>query len=86
MLDLSEVRYVKRIVVGSDDPAHIKSPEQILEAQALLNRCLSDAPKGTIIGVEKSFVVLHVGEHQVVLQWLCYHLGFARKPMWLDEG
>lgn len=85
MFDLSEVRYVKRIVVGSDDPGHVKTPDEILAAQELLNRCLNDAPKGVIIGVEKSFVVLHVGEHQVVLQWLCYHLGFARKPMWLDD-
>lgn len=85
MFDLSDVRYVKRIVVGTDDPSHVKTPEEIREAQALLNRCLSEAPKGTIIGIEKSFVVLHIGEHQVVLQWLCYHIGFSRKPVWLPD-
>lgn len=83
MFDLSEVRYVKRIVVGTDDPSHIKTPAEIQETQALLNRCLSESPKGTIIGIEKSFAVLNLGEHQVVLQWLCYHIGFARKPAWL---
>ena len=83
MFDLSDVRFVKRIVVGTDDPSHIKSPAEIREAQDLLNRCLGESPKGTIIGIEKSFVVLNIGEHQVVLQWLCYHIGFARKPTWL---
>ena len=62
-----------------------KTPEEIREAQALLNRCLSDSPKGTIIGVEKSFAMLNLGEHQVVLQWLCYHIGFARKPFWMED-
>jgi len=85
MFDLTDVRYVKRIVVGTDDPAHLKTPEEIREAQALLNRCLSEPPKGTIIGIEKGFVMLNIGEHQVVLQWLCYHIGFSRKPMCLPD-
>lgn len=85
MFDLTEVRHVKRIVVGTDDPSHVKTPAEIEEARALLNRCLSETPKGVIIGVEKSFVVLNIGEHQVVLQWICYHIGFARKPAWLAE-
>ena len=85
MFDLTDVRYVKRIVVGTDDPSHVKTPEEIREAQALLNRCLSEPPKGTIIGIEKGFVMLNIGEHQVVLQWLCYHIGFSRKPIWLPD-
>lgn len=85
MLDLTEVRFVKRIVVGTDDPNKIKSPAEIEEKQALLNRCLTERPQGKIIGVEKSFIVLSIGEHQVVLQWLCYHVGFERKPNWLPE-
>lgn len=85
MFDLTEVKFVKRIVVGSDNPTQIRSPEQIEESRALLNRCLSDTPKGTIIGTEKSFTILQVGEHQVVLQWLCYHIGFSRKPVWMKD-
>jgi hypothetical protein len=85
MFDLTGVRYVRRIVVGTDDPSHIKTPAEIQETQALLNRCLSERPRGTIIGIEKSFVVLNIGEHQVVLQWLCYHVGFERKPAWLPD-
>ncbi len=51
----------------------------------MLNRCLSDSPKGAIIGTEKNFAVLQIGEHQVVMQWLCYHVGFPRKPGWLKD-
>jgi hypothetical protein len=85
MPDLSEVRYVKRIVVGSDDATAIRSPREIEAAAALLNRCLSDSPRGSIIGIERSFTLLQLGEHQVVLQWLCYHIGFPRRPMWLPD-
>jgi hypothetical protein len=86
MFDLTEVKFVKRIVVGSDNPNQMQTEAKVEEARALLNRCLTDAPRGSIIGVEKSFTVLQVGEHQVVLQWLSYHLGFPRKPSWLPEG
>lgn len=85
MLDLTEVRFVKRIVVGSDNPAQIRTREEVEQAEALLNRCLTDTPRGSIIAVEKSFTVLQVGEHQVVLQWLCYHIGFTRRPVWLVD-
>lgn len=85
MFDLTEVRYVKRITVGSDNPGRMKTPEEIEAAAALLNKCLSDSPKGCIIATEKSFVVLQMGEHQVVLQWIVYHVGFPRKPIWLVD-
>ncbi|MGE7136929.1 hypothetical protein ACQKIE_04790 [Luteibacter sp. NPDC031894] len=86
MFDLTDVKFVKRVVVGSDNPNQMTSETQIEEARALLNRCLTDTPKGAIIGVEKSFTILQIGEHQVVLQWLSYHVGFPRKPVWLGEG
>ncbi|SNR78834.1 hypothetical protein SAMN04488503_1284 [Humidesulfovibrio mexicanus] len=85
MVDLSEIRFVKRVTVGSDNPAHMCSPEQLEAANALLNRCLNDTPRGHILGIEKSFTVLQSGEHQVVLQWMVYHVGFPRKPIWLDS-
>jgi hypothetical protein len=86
MFDLTDVKYVKRVVVGSDDPNQMRTEAQLEDARALLNRCLSETPKGSIIGVEKGFTLLQLGEHQVVLQWLCYHVGFPRKPAWLVEG
>ena len=54
------------------------------EAADLLNRCLSE--RGRIIGMEKNFNLLNIGEHQVVLQSLVYHIGFSRKPIWLGSS
>lgn len=85
MLDLTEVTYIKRIVVGSANPTDLQSEERIAQAMALINRCLGDFPKGKIIGVEKSFSILQVGEHNVVLQWTTYHIGFVRRPTWLTD-
>ena len=85
MFDLTDVGYVKRIVVGSLDPEKL-TPEEAVEAQAtLLNRCLSGTPRGRVLGIEKSFKLLNIGEHQVVLQALTYHVGFARRPYWLTD-
>ncbi|NID04484.1 hypothetical protein HBF26_06280 [Luteibacter jiangsuensis] len=86
MFDLTEVKYVKRIVVGSNDPAQMSTEAQVEQARALLNRCLTESPKGKIIGLEKSFTILQIGEHQVVLQWLSYHIGFPRKPGWIADA
>lgn len=85
MIDISDVGFVKRIVVGSNNPADLQSEERVAEAMALLNRCLNESPKGKLIGIEKSFSILQVGEHNVVLQWLTYHVGFTRRPYWLEE-
>jgi hypothetical protein len=85
MFDLADVRFVKRIVVGSSDPSQMASEAQIEEARALLNRCINDSPRGRVMATEKSFALLQLGEHQVVLQWICYHVGFARKPPWMAD-
>lgn len=85
MFDLTDVKYVKRIVVGSNDPGRLTPEADIEEAQALLNRCLSESPRGVILATEKSFTILQVGEHQVVLQWICYHVGFPRRPPWMKD-
>lgn len=85
MFDLAEIGFVKRITVGSRDPEAVRSEEQIEAAQDLLNRCLSETPRGRILGIEKSFALLNVGEHHMVLQWLTYHVGWVRRPMWLED-
>lgn len=85
MIDLSEVVFVKRIVVGSNNPTDLQSDGQVETSLALLNRCLSGQPKGKLIGAEKSFAILQLGEHNVVLQWTTYHVGFTRRPHWLEE-
>ena len=85
MFDLSEARYVKRISVGTNNPSQVISEEDIQKSIDLLNKCLSSTPAGKIIGIEKSFKILNIGEHQAVLQWIVYHVGFARKPHWLED-
>ncbi len=86
MFDITDVGYLARIEVGSVNPEQMQTRESIDAAVALLNRCLSEAPRGRIIGIEKTFNLLNIGEHQVVLQAMIYHIGFARKPYWLDEA
>ncbi|HYW15125.1 MAG TPA: hypothetical protein VE891_03085 [Allosphingosinicella sp.] len=83
MFDLTDVGYVKRITVGSPDPESRRTEGEINAATELLNRCLTEIPKGKILGIEKSFTTLNIGEHQVVLQSLTYHVGFSRRPPWL---
>ncbi|QDE38152.1 hypothetical protein FIV34_02520 [Luteibacter pinisoli] len=85
MFDITDVRFVKRVVIGSNNPNQIASEAQVEESRALLNRCLNESPRGHIMATEKSFNVLQIGEHQVVLQWICYHVGFPRKPGWIGE-
>ncbi|MDA8231195.1 MAG: hypothetical protein M0006_07645 [Magnetospirillum sp.] len=84
MFDLTDVGYIKRITVGSTDPEKLAAEEEVRVSADLLNRCLSEPPRGRIIGIEKNFAVLNIGEHQVVLQSMVYHVGFARKPYWLE--
>ena len=85
MVDLSDVRYIKRIVIGSSNPSRMQTEQELAQSQALLNRCLNESPRGSIVGIERSFTLLQLGEHQVVMQWLCYHVGFALRPLCLQE-
>ncbi len=84
MFDLTDVGFVKRIVVGSYDPQNMLGQQEIQDAIDTLNRCLSDLPRGRVLGIEKTFSILNIGEHQVVLQAMIYHVGFSRKPGWLQ--
>lgn len=85
VFDLSSVRYVKRIVVGQKDPQVLYTEEDAAKDIELLNKCLNDFPKGHIIGQEKNFTIFNIGEHQVVQQWIVYHIGFEKKPVWLQD-
>ena len=85
MIDISDVGFIKRIKIGSNNPENLEEEEQIKNSLALLNRCFSESPKGKLVGIEKSFSILQVGEHNVVLQWLTYHVGFKRCPYWMED-
>jgi hypothetical protein len=80
---LNNMRYIKRYIVGNNDPKNLKTEQAIEEEMNLVNTALNLAgsSKGTIIGVEKSFAIYNHGEHQIVMQYFVYHLGFERKPL-----
>ena len=82
---LTNIRFIKRIVVGNDNPQSMRTEAEVEEAMQLVNRCLSSSPRGYILNVEKSFGLYNIGEHQIVLQYAVYHIGFDRKPLFLDE-
>jgi len=82
---LSNIRFIKRIVVGNDNPQNMRTEAEVQAAMELVNKCLSELPRGYIIGIEKNFGLYTIGEHQVVLEYLVYNIGFERKPMYLDQ-
>lgn len=82
---LSNIRYIKRIVVGNDNPQSMKTEAEVEQAMDLVNLCLSSTPRGYVLNVEKSFGLYNIGEHQIVLQYAVYNIGFERKPMFLNE-
>ena len=77
---ISDVAYVRRVVVGNADPNNMKTEDEIKAQMDKVNECLRGFPKGRIIGIEKNFGIYNVGEHQMVLQSMVYHIGFDRKP------
>ncbi len=84
MFSYTDVKYVHRVVVGNDNPEQQPDEEKYNKQLEFLNRCLNDFPKGKIIGQEKNFYILNIGEHQVVMQYIVYHIGFVRKPGWIE--
>lgn len=82
---VANIRFIKRIVVGSDDPQNMRTEAEVQQSMELVNRCLSALPRGYVMNIEKSFGLYNIGEHQIVLQYAVYHVGFERKPLWLDD-
>ena len=87
-LDLSEVRFVKRITFGSLDPTAQRSDDGLEQSLAQLNRCLDDYPRGRIIAKEVAVNVVSVnkGQQQLMLEKVTYHVGFSRRPDWLPAS
>lgn len=80
---LSDIGYIYRVVIGNDNPEREPDEEKYKKQMELLNKCLTSTPRGKIIGQEKNFFILNIGEHQIVMQYIVYHIGFSRKPYWL---
>jgi hypothetical protein len=83
--DLSEIRFVKAVSVGSVNPNVMLVDGDKEQQTAMLNRCLNDYPKGVIIGKDIAIGRYAIGEHELSMQKTTYLVGFARKPAWLEE-
>ena len=83
--DISQVQFVKEISVGSVNPNSLLTDEARAGQVSLLNRCLTDYPKGVIIGKDIVIGRYQLGEHELTMQRTVYHVGFPRKPSWLEK-
>lgn len=81
----SEVHYVKLVSVGSVNPNNPLSEQSKEEQVRLLNKCLSGYPKGIIMGKDMTVGRYMIGEHELTMEKVTYHIGFARKPSWEEE-
>ena len=85
-LALTDICYVKLVPIGSVNPNNPLSEQAKEEQAALLNRCLTDYPKGRIIGKDMTVGRYQIGEHELTMEKITYHVGFPRKPAWEEEG
>lgn len=81
---LTDIHYVKLVPVGSVNPNNPLSDQSRAEQVNLLNRCLNDYPKGVIIGKDITVGRYMLGEHEITMERITYHVGFVRKPSWED--
>lgn len=82
---LTEIHYIKMVPVGSVNPNNPLSDQSRASQIAVLNRCLNDYPKGTIIGKDITIGRYLLGEHELTMEKVTYHVGFTRKPSWEDN-
>ncbi len=84
--ELTDIHYVKLVPVGSVNPNNPLSEQSREQQTALLNRCLNDYPKGVILGKDVTIGRYMIGEHELTMEKVTYHIGFVRKPAWEDEN
>ena len=80
---LSDNKFVIRYVVGNTDPEKMTDEAAIAKQTERRNDALSRC--GRLVAQEKNFFILNIGEHQVVSQYIVYHVGFERKPYWYKD-
>lgn len=80
-----EVGFIKVVIVGSINPNKLLSPEELEKQVNFLNKCLNEYPKGKIIGKNTSIGKYKIGDHELIMEQTAYHIGFKRKPEWLNE-
>ena len=81
---ISDYKFIVRCVVGNTNAEQLPDEAKIKKQTEQLNAALSRG--GRILGQEKNFFILNIGEHQVVSQYIVYHVGFERKPYWWREN
>lgn len=84
-ISLMDVQYIKLVPIGSVNPNHPLSDQSREEQAALLNRCLNDYPKGKIVGKDVTIGKYQIGEHELIMEKITYHVGFPRRPVWEEE-
>lgn len=84
--DITDIGHVERIIIGSTEPDTIPTTKENQLKIDKLNAYLQTSPRGRIIGTERSFSLVRIGEHQVVLEAVAYHIGFKRKPSWIKPN
>lgn len=82
---LMDIHYMKLVPIGSVNPNNPLSEQSKEEQAALLNRCLNDYPKGIIIGKDITIGRYMIGEHELSMEKITYHVGFERKPPWESD-
>ncbi len=75
-MNLDEIKHIERVTVGRSSPEQNLTEEDIQKQMDRVNVLLAN--RGQIIGTDKNATVLQVGEHQMVLQTVTYHIGFKR--------
>ncbi|MCP3735166.1 hypothetical protein M9979_09825 [Sphingomonas sp. RP10(2022)] len=81
--DLSDIAFVKRIAIGG--AGGMVTTQDVEAAVAMLNRCLTEFPKGRVIAIEHTPCVQEDSHGSHVFRLISYHIGFPRRPSWLDE-
>lgn len=79
---LQDIHYIKLVPVGSVNPNNPLSDRSREAQAALLNKCLNDYPRGMIIGKDVTIGRYMIGEHELTMEKITYHVGFERKPRW----
>lgn len=84
-VSLADIHYVKLVTIGSVNPNNPLSDQSRQGQTDLLNRCLNDYPKGVILGKDITIGRYMLGEHELTMEKVTYHIGFPRKPVWEEE-
>jgi len=82
---LEDIHFIKTVTIGSVNPNNPLSAQSKQAQEDLLNKCLNEPPKGIIIGKDITIGRYAIGEHELSMQQTTYHIGFQRKPVWLQD-